>query len=170
MSSAFFSVLSIRSGILVVGGFTLFNEIKIFDKIGKYDPQKSAFKTWVTHITRNKCIDFLRWRKLQWVKDIISLEQVLAKQDVIVQDQPSPDETMTRKETKNEVWQALQSLPSKYREVVLLRDYFEYTWRDIAFILNCAIGTAHYRHQRAYEKLESILGENYSSDFGEEYE
>jgi RNA polymerase sigma-70 factor (ECF subfamily) len=48
--------------------------IKVFNSIEKYDPQKSAFKTWVTHIMRNQCIDFLRKQRL---RKIVSLEWLL---------------------------------------------------------------------------------------------
>lgn len=137
--------------------------IKVFNHIGKYDPQKSAFKTWVTHIVRNQCIDFLRKKGL---RKFVSLDWLLKKRSEPIDQSLS----LERHVIKNELWAAIQSLPRKYREVIILRDYFEFKWRDIASILKCGISVVHYRHRRGYEKLRSILGNNYVSDFGEEYD
>jgi len=137
--------------------------IKAFNNIEKYDPRKRAFKTWLTVMIRNKCIDLLRSKGL---RKMLSLEWLLKKRSDPIDQSLSLEGQMTR----NEVWEAIQALPRAEREVIILRDYFEYKWRDIALILKCSMAMAHYRHQRGYERLRGMLDGTYLSDFGEDYE
>ena len=56
---------------------------------------------------------------------------------------------------------AVLSLPRKYREVVLLRYYEEFTLEEIADTLGIALGTVSARLTRAKRKLRPMLEEWY---------
>lgn len=52
---------------------------------------------------------------------------------------------------------AIESLPMKLREIILLREYEDFSYREIAAILECPIGTVVSRLGRARSKLKTLL-------------
>src|ERR671913_613998 len=60
-----------------------------------------------------------------------------------------PLEDLTRAETIESVRKAVLSLPSKYREVVVLCELQDISYGETAEILGCAIGTVRSRLHRA---------------------
>ena len=68
-----------------------------------------------------------------------------------------PLDDMTRAETIESVRRAVLSLPSKYREVVVLCELQEISYGETAEILGCAIGTVRSRLHRARALLLAKL-------------
>lgn len=62
-----------------------------------------------------------------------------------------------RKWEREQVRAAIESLPRRYREVVVLREFEGFTYQQIATILNCPAGTVMSRLGRAREKLRALL-------------
>ena len=52
---------------------------------------------------------------------------------------------------------AIQNLPTDFREIILLREYEELSYQEIASILNCPVGTVMSRLGRARAKLRTVL-------------
>jgi RNA polymerase sigma-70 factor, ECF subfamily len=52
---------------------------------------------------------------------------------------------------------AVQELPVEFREVILLREYEDFSYREIASILHCPLGTVMSRLGRARAKLGALL-------------
>ena len=55
------------------------------------------------------------------------------------------------------VRQAIQQLPLEFREIVLLREYEELSYEEIASLLNCPLGTVMSRLARARSRLRDLL-------------
>jgi RNA polymerase sigma-70 factor (ECF subfamily) len=66
---------------------------------------------------------------------------------------------LTRRETIEAVRAAVQSLPSPYREVVVLCELQELDYADAADVIQCPIGTVRSRLHRARALLTSKLAE-----------
>ena len=58
---------------------------------------------------------------------------------------------------RQDVHQAIESLRSIYREVIILREFEDLSYQQIAGMLNCPIGTVMSRLRRAREKLKRML-------------
>ena len=115
-------------------------------KLDTYDSQWS-FKTWVSTITRNTCIDWLRRRR-----------RLSAYEPGPVRcSQPLPDEVLADTETKETVRAALDALPPMYREVLVLHHYQDLKYREIADTLNVPIGTVMNRIFRARKKMARTI-------------
>jgi len=56
-----------------------------------------------------------------------------------------------------QVWHAIEQLPLEFREVILLREYEELSYEDIAAMLECPAGTVMSRLARARSKLRDLL-------------
>jgi RNA polymerase sigma-70 factor, ECF subfamily len=56
-----------------------------------------------------------------------------------------------------QVREAIMRLPLKFREVILLREYGELSYQEIATLLDCPLGTVMSRQVRARSKLRTLL-------------
>jgi RNA polymerase sigma-70 factor, ECF subfamily len=65
--------------------------------------------------------------------------------------------TLIAKMEQQEVHEAIESLPVRYREVVVLRDLEGFSYQEIALILGCPAGTVMSRLGRARERLRLLL-------------
>lgn len=52
---------------------------------------------------------------------------------------------------------AIQQLPLEFREIILLREYEELSYQEIAILLDCPAGTVMSRLARARSKLRDLL-------------
>ncbi len=111
----------------------------------------SKFYTWLYRITINKCRDELRKRR--W-KKFISLHHASddehKKIDRLVTEQHHDD-------FKDAIQGALKKLPVRQREIIILKDIQDYTYEEIAEILNCEMGTVKSRLSRARASMRKLL-------------
>jgi RNA polymerase sigma-70 factor (ECF subfamily) len=56
-----------------------------------------------------------------------------------------------------QVREAIQQLPVDFREIILLREFEEFSYQEIATILDCPAGTVMSRLARARAKLRTLL-------------
>ena len=54
---------------------------------------------------------------------------------------------------------AIQELPVEFREIILLREYEDLSYMEIASVLDCPVGTVMSRLGRARAKLRVLLSE-----------
>jgi len=71
--------------------------------------------------------------------------------------QENPHVVYLRKLEREQVQQAIESLPDAYREIVVLRDIEGFTYQEIATVLDCPAGTVMSRLGRARGKLRKLL-------------
>jgi RNA polymerase sigma-70 factor, ECF subfamily len=79
-----------------------------FRKLDQYDPNKSAFKTWLYRIAISRCRNK---RRRKWLPSI-SLSQLI-NQDIGDDQTPTPDEALVLSDKQQRVWQALTEGPPK---------------------------------------------------------
>ncbi len=122
--------------------------------IARYEPQRASFATWLHTITVSRCHDRLRRRRRGF-----SLAAWLNPDD----DWPDPaagqEQHALQAETRNEIWQAVQSLKVPLREAVVLRFWLGHTYREMAEILRCPVPTAQARVRLAYQHLQEKLAQ-----------
>ena len=73
--------------------------------------------------------------------------------------EPSKDshDLYVNKVETEQVRAAIQELPREFCEIILLREYEELSYQEIAVVLNCPIGTVMSRLGRARAKLRTLL-------------
>ena len=69
----------------------------------------------------------------------------------------TPHVVYLRKLERQQVREAIESLPHAYREIVVLRDIEGFTYQEIATVLDCPAGTVMSRLGRARGKLRKML-------------
>ena len=117
----------------------------------------SNLKGWLFTILRNIWLNQLRKQRLgpQSV-EIGDCDEVV---DCLTE--PSKDALgiyVSKIETK-QVRAAIDKLPLDFREIILLREYEELTYREIARVLACPAGTVMSRLARARTRLRTLLSE-----------
>lgn len=131
--------------------------IKAFNALSSFN-EEFAFSTWLMKIATNNCIDYLRKRKLR----TYSIDEPLQYKDEQVQVElpdhdPTPDKQLLNEERRKLINQAIQSLPPRYRHVIILRHQEEKSYEDIAEILKLPLGTVKARIFRAREMLNKKI-------------
>jgi RNA polymerase sigma-70 factor (ECF subfamily) len=70
-----------------------------------------------------------------------------------------PHTLLERKVEADQVREAVQRLPESFREIILLREYEDLSYQEIADALGCPVGTVMSRLARARSRLRTILHE-----------
>ena len=102
------------------------------------------FKTWMTRITVNCAKTHLEKNKRMDITDPVKLIDVQSF-------------THTYQEEELDLWTSLQTLEEKYKTVLLLRFYQDYTVPEIASILEQPAGTVKTNIRRGLQKLKEQL-------------
>ena len=129
---------------------------KAFKNISQYTPNY-AFSTWLFKIATNNCIDFIRKKKA----NLVSLDQGSDDQDNVgtplQSDSPDPEEDMIKSQRMALTRSVVEKLKPRYKTLVELRYFKEYSYEEIANELNLPIGTVKAQLFRARELLFNIL-------------
>ena len=131
---------------------------KAFSSLKKFDP-KYAFSTWLFRIATNNCIDFIRKKRVQTVS--INNPYMNSDGDRISFDikdpNLNPNEVMLKKQRKQYLLKAIDRLPEKYKRLVELRYFKEFSYEEVAKELDLPLGTVKAQLFRARELLNQEL-------------
>lgn len=129
---------------------------KAFKNLAQYTPNY-AFSTWLFKIATNNCIDFIRKKK----GNTISLDHPFDDKDSIgtplQSDSLDPEEDMIKSQRITLMRNVVENLKPRYRTLVELRYFKEYSYDEIAKELCLPIGTVKAQLFRARELLYNIL-------------
>jgi RNA polymerase sigma factor (sigma-70 family) len=126
-------------------------------KLGTGEP----FKPWLFQVARNCCVDELR-RRRRYAIHFSQLETENSDGEIsFLSDMPDPgplpDELMERRDLQQDIQTAIQSLPPKFRAVVLLRYMAQLSFAEIGRTLKMPEATAKTYFHRAKVLLRKIL-------------
>jgi len=125
---------------------------KAFFAFDRFDASRS-FYTWFYRILANTCTSFLRKkvRAARHIRKRIPLEGVANPRPA------DPGAIAERDEQKRALWAAITRLHAPYRDVIVLRHFEELSYREIADVLECPIGTVMSRLFDARRQLRMEL-------------
>ncbi len=135
--------------------------IKIYEKKVGYRAN-AKFSTWVYRVTANASLDHLRKKKFfgfSLDQPVNSAEEDFRPASDLVSDRGSstPSEDLERKELKIMVEKALQGLPENLRFPILLSQFEEKSYQEIAQILEISVKAVERRIYHAKEALRGKL-------------
>jgi RNA polymerase sigma-70 factor, ECF subfamily len=108
---------------------------------------KSSLYTWIYKITSTRSLNFLKRRK---IKELLSLED---QSDKLNKDSSDIIADMETKEKLEMVDRALQRLPSKQREIFILRNYENLSYKEISEITGKSIGALKSNYFHSMKKI-----------------
>lgn len=138
--------------------------IKAFVKLGEFKGN-SKFYTWLYRIAVNACIDFRRRQRISIVHwddmrpnefDRLDMDEPANSIDVVGEDS-NPEAHMLKSELRQIVREAINTLPEHLRIVLILREYEDLSYEEIASIIGCRVGTVKSRLFQAREMLKRKL-------------
>lgn len=112
---------------------------------------RSTLKTWIYRVTVNHCRSRLGRKRLPIVDD--ADERAAAAVDPA----PSPEQVAVARLTAGRLQSALLTLPSAFREAVVLRDVEGLSYEEIAAVLRVPLGTVRSRIARGRAELRELL-------------
>ena len=121
----------------------------------------SNVKSWLFTILRNIWLNQLRHKRT--APEIVDLEAHQDIADVAIETSKDPHAQYVRKMEQEMVRKAIQQLPAEFREIIILREYEELSYQEIAALLDCPAGTVMSRLARARSKLRLMLSLNAQS-------
>ena len=130
--------------------------VRAFRAIKRFDTDKKFF-TWYYQILRNLCLNFIRDR----ARHARSFSEIGERELLKVSDGTRTSEAVEREETHKVVWEAISQLKPKEREIIILKDFQDLSYKEMAEVLNIPIGTVmsrlYYARSALKEKLERLL-------------
>lgn len=131
--------------------------LRVFRNLDRYD-ENLKFSTWIYRIGTNLCIDRLRKRKPSY-----SLDAEINDQDgtdgysMIPSDDRTPESEMLLSETQRIIHESIESLPAKYKTIMLLRYIQDLSLQEISDVLDLPVTTIKTRVHRGREFLRKKL-------------
>jgi RNA polymerase sigma-70 factor (ECF subfamily) len=121
----------------------------------------ASFKPWLFQVAHNCCIDELR-RRRRYAIQFSLLESENDENDIsflneIPDTSPLPEDLAERHDLQQVLRQAIESLPPKFRAVVLLRYTSQLSFAEIGRTLNMPEATAKTYFHRAKVLLRKLL-------------
>jgi RNA polymerase sigma factor (sigma-70 family) len=129
-------------------------------KKGQYN-EEGKFLPWIYRISRNLIIDhFRRVKKMPPAavyynedgEELHPLDMVAQHQDVYQTDEEN-------KKRKNNIRELIHQLPADQREVVIMRTYYDMSFKEIADVTNVSINTSLGRMRYALINLKKMIEE-----------
>lgn len=127
--------------------------IKVYINLHRYDA-RYTFGQWVYTIARNTFIDFVRRRQ-----DDLSIDDRFYAP---ASSAPTPEESVINLQQRSQIEQYLDRLAPRYRQLILMRFFEEYSYEEIAAKLALPLGTVKTQIHRAREQMCRLIaaGEN----------
>jgi RNA polymerase sigma-70 factor (ECF subfamily) len=135
--------------------------IKVYTSLATFDP-RFRFTTWMYRIASNCAIDHMR--KKRPLTCSISSQAPETDDREFAGNEPTPHQVLRFREVEARLEGAIQSLPSSYRQLILLRHQQHCRYDDIARITSLPIGTVKNRIFRAREILRDQLSDILKAD------
>ena len=129
---------------------------KAFKNLDQYTPNY-AFSTWLFKIATNNCIDFIRKKRASTISIDGNTDEQEPSSVTIQSDTLDPEEDMINKQKIRLLREVVNKLKPRYRTLVELRYFKEYSYEEISEELDLPIGTVKAQLFRARELLFNIL-------------
>lgn len=130
--------------------------LRAFLNLGRYDTNRS-FKTWLMSIASNHCID--RWRKRRM--QLVSLDdEPTAAALALSSSDPLPEQAALSAEQSEMLQGLLMKLEESYRLPLVLRYWYDYSYAEIAQLMDTTESAIKSRLFRARRTLADLLSDH----------
>jgi RNA polymerase sigma-70 factor (ECF subfamily) len=133
--------------------------VKGWQRLAQFQGE-SSFGTWMTRIVINLCLDQLRKQKRQRTD---SIEEMNEESGGVERQMPvvtvNPTAGLERGELRQRIDRALGQLSHEHRTVLVLHEFEELEYKEIAKVMDCSIGTVMSRLFYARRKMAALLAD-----------
>jgi RNA polymerase sigma-70 factor, ECF subfamily len=131
----------------------------------------ARFVTLLSKILMNLCLDEFRKRKAHTTLELDAMPEGgpdgISAHDLLGDDKsPDPEQEYYAKELGQKIKQQLNTLPRRYRTVLILRQFHGYTYKEIAGIMGASLNEVKIWIHRARIQLRHKLSNHLQPVFG----
>ena len=138
--------------------------VKAWQRLAQFHGDAS-FATWLNRIVTNLCLDELRRQKRARMDSIEEIEEATGPVENRMEIQEvDPMERIAREELRERIDAAMDKLSDNHRTVLVLYEYEQIEYKQIAEKMGTSIGTVMSRLFYARKKMASLLGETLKRD------
>jgi RNA polymerase sigma-70 factor (ECF subfamily) len=131
--------------------------VKGWQRLGQFQGD-SSFVTWMIRIVINLCLDQLRKLKRKRAESLEAMEEesggIERQLQAVI---PNPTEGLERAELRLRLDRALTLLSPEHRSVLILHEFEQLDYKEIARRMKCSIGTVMSRLFYARRRMASLL-------------
>ena len=136
---------------------------RVYRSARNWKPE-AKFSTWLYKIATNVCLTHLKGRRRN-----LSLDEIEeTKGDVQDAGVDITDDIIYRKEMKDVIFKALESLPEREKIAIMLCKYEGFSYEEVSEVLECTVGAVkayvHRGRMKLIDQLEPYLGQG--GDYG----
>lgn len=153
--SVYFMLLKMVNNPADADDLTIESFGKAFRNLESYTP-KYAFSTWLFKIATNNCVDFIRKKQMSPTPFDHIPEGSENITPNIQSDLPDPEESLINREKIEALKDIVGQLKPRYKKLIELRYYKEYSYEEISIELDLPVGTVKARLNRAKILLHNI--------------
>ena len=138
--------------------------VKAWQRLEQFHGEAS-FPTWLSRIVTNLCLDELRRQKRARTDSIEAMEESTGPiENRMEMETLDPIEGLSREELRQRIDAALAKLSDKHRTVIVLYEFEQLEYREIAEKMGTSIGTVMSRLFYARKRMASLLKETLKRD------
>ena len=128
--------------------------LRFFQHLDRFDTRR-PIEPWLYQIVRNRVRDLKRRERLRRHESLDGwLEQ---RRPEAMDTSADPAADAERSDLQKRIWRAVSQLTDSHREIFVLRDYHDFSYREIAELLSIPQGTVMSRLHAARQSLREIL-------------
>ena len=131
--------------------------VKVYLNLHRYKPDYT-FGQWIYTIARNTFVDYVRKRR-----DDLSIDNVQESRSPALMPAsaaPTPEESFISVQQRAQLEHHLERMTPRYRQLIKLRFFREYSYEEIARELDLPLGTVKTQIHRAREQLCRFITEH----------
>lgn len=125
--------------------------IRMLQSIHQHDGSRASFRTWLYRIATNHCIDYFRSKQY---KTGLQMDLV---EDFDLQGESEVELTLQYKEDYEEVQRLLGKFKEEEQQVVRLKIFLEYSFREISELLHIPESTVKTKYYRVIKQLRKEM-------------
>lgn len=133
--------------------------VRFLTNLHRFDPKRPV-RPWLYRIVRNRVVDLMRRRKVRRHDSIDATNEDGQPFMELLDPDVDLERDAGRSQLKARLWQALNLLTETQREILVLRDYQDLSYSEIAKNLGIPMGTVMSRLHGARKRLRGILEED----------
>ena len=122
--------------------------IRAYRRLDTYDPSRK-FSSWLLAIASHYCVDVLRRRRMNY----LSFDELPPMVELSMPRTTQPEQVVVSQQQADAVQKLLDTLPASYRTPVILRYWYDMSYREIAETMGVTESTFKTRLHRARAKL-----------------
>jgi len=122
--------------------------IRAYRRLETYDPSRK-FSSWLLAIASHYCVDVLRRRRMNY----LSFDELPPMVELSMPRSTQPEQVVVSQQQASAVQRLLETLPASYRMPVVLRYWYDMSYREIADLMGVTESTIKTRLHRARAKL-----------------